>query len=82
MAVGTDLAFLNAKRFVEDLSSKTLLGFSKEPSPALQYSIIPDSSAETTQSKALLNASETTGLRWIDFKVCNGWGFSPRPSNT
>ena len=48
--VAAPLAFLKANRLVDDLSSNTLSGFSKEPSPALQYSIIPDSSAEMTQS--------------------------------
>ena len=76
---GTDFFFRNSNKFVDDFSSNTLSGFEKS-SDGLQYSIIPASSAEITQSNILLNASATTGFLWIEVRVCNGSRFSPRPS--
>lgn len=69
---GVDFAFLNANRFVEDLSSKTLSGLEKDPSSALQYSSMPDSSAETTQLYMELKARALTGWRWSDVVVYIG----------
>ncbi|KXT11943.1 hypothetical protein AC579_998 [Pseudocercospora musae] len=50
---GTDFDFLNSNRFVLLFISKTLEGFSYEPE-GCQYSIIPLSSADKTQSYAAL----------------------------
>src|SRR5271155_2441586 len=46
---GADLAFFKSNKLVEDFILKTVSGFSKL-SRGVQYSIMPDSSAETTQS--------------------------------
>lgn len=63
--VGMDLDFLNSKRPVALLYSKTLSGFSNSRS-ALgdQYSTMPLSSQETTQSYLSLNAMRWTMLLW------------------
>lgn len=79
--VGTDLAFLNSKRPVEDLYSKTLSGLENSRSGfGDQYSTIPPSSQETTQLYLSLKAIRWTMLRWRFWTVYSALGLSPRPS--
>lgn len=81
MDVGTDLDFLNSNSPVAPLNSNTLSGFSNSRSGfGDQYSTIPPSSQETTQSYLSLKAMRWTMLLCRFSTVYRGFGLSPRPS--
>lgn len=71
--------FLKSNKFVSLFMLNTPSGFAHEP-PGCQYSTIPLSSAEITQSYRGLYAIATTGFLCTPFTTRNGSVRSPLPS--